>query len=203
MFLGVHVDPRDENAVDALEVIQRLAALRPAPDGVAGDPILPLGKDQRDVQVDAGRCQFFQGRQARLCGRHLDQPVDVPASPMLAQFDVFPDALIKGRGERRIFQQRVQFEADVAVIAMRPFPDRQKHVLGLPDQIIRHFPGDRGIVHAFVDQTSHVLIEAARFQDIRDDDRVGGGAGRAQNPVSLHQLRIDGIQPELGSGGDQ
>ncbi len=39
--------PRDEDAIDALELTQILAPLRAAPHIVARDLVLPLGKDQR------------------------------------------------------------------------------------------------------------------------------------------------------------
>src|SRR5271165_499956 len=41
------------------------------------------------------------------------------------------------------------------------------------------------------------------FDEISDDDRVRGGAGRTPGTILFHRFGVHGIEPELGSRGDQ
>ena len=65
VLLRVHVHARNEDAVNALEAIERLAPLRAAPDGIAGRLVLPHREDQRHVERHAGGAQFFERIRAR------------------------------------------------------------------------------------------------------------------------------------------
>ena len=59
------------------------------------------------------------------------------------------------------------------------------------------------VVLALLDQLFQLPVEAARLQQIGDDDRVRRGARRAEGPVFAHEVRIDRIEPELGAAGDK
>src|ERR671923_93396 len=103
MLLGIYVDARDEDAVDALEAIERLAPLSPAPDGIAGDPVLPLRENERDVERYAGSGQLLQRIETGRRGGHLDHAVLMAARPLFPQADVGRHALGVRRAELRIF----------------------------------------------------------------------------------------------------
>ena len=53
VLLRVHVHARHEDAVDALELVERGPALGAFPDGFPGDEILALGENQGDVEIHA------------------------------------------------------------------------------------------------------------------------------------------------------
>ena len=143
------------------------------------------------------------GLQAGGRGRHLDHAVLMPGRPFLAQFDVAAHALGVRRPGLRIFQQRIQLEADVAVVAGGRLPDGQEDLLGLVDQFVGHLPGDRGVVRLRRASTVELGVEAAGLDQVGQDDRIGGGPGGPPGPVADHQVRIDRIEPELGSASDQ
>ena len=54
--------------------------------------------------------------------------------------------LVSGRAQFGVFEQRIEFEADIAVVAAGALPYWPKHVLSLADQLIRHSPGDCFVV---------------------------------------------------------
>ena len=125
------------------------------------------------------------------------------SAPLLAQLDVLPRTLGDGQITVRIFKQRIQFEADIAVIATRLLPNGQKNFLGLAHEHIGKAPGDILIAEPFAHQAVEVLVEATAFDEIGDDDRVGGGAGGAQGAVAFDEVGIDRIEPQLGARGDE
>ena len=127
----------------------------------------------------------------------------LPVRPGLAQLDVAGHALGVRRTELGIFQQRIELEAHVAVVAVRLFPDRTKHGLRLAHQLVGHPPGDLLVGQLLLDQLLHVVVEAAGLDQVGDDDRIRGGAGGPQGPILGDQLGIDRIEPDLGATGNQ
>ncbi len=123
--------------------------------------------------------QFFQGVEPRRRGRHLDHPIAMPGRPFAPQLDVLGDALLVRRSGLRIFQQRIQLEAHVAVVAARFVPRRQENLLGIADQTVGQLPGDLRIVQALLDQLIQPLIEAAGLDEVADDDGIRGRTGGA------------------------
>ncbi len=174
-----------------------------APDVVAGNLVLTLGEDQRDIQRDPCGRQLFQGIQTGRRGGHLDHPILMPLRPLLAQGDIPFDPLGVRDGGMDVFKERVKLEADVAVVALGLLPDGVEHFLGVVDEMVGHLPGDVGVILPFADQLGDVVIEAAGLDQVRDDDRVARRAACAQRPVGLHQLRVDRIEPDLSTGGNQ
>ena len=135
VLLGVHVDARDEDAVDALEPVERLPPLGAAPDRVAGRFVLPHGEDERHVERHARGRQLLQRAEARRRGGDLDHAVVVACGPALAQLDVRAHALGVRQLAVDVFQQRVELEAHVAVVAARLLPRRAKDLLGRPARL--------------------------------------------------------------------
>src|SRR5208337_1110168 len=143
MLLGVYVHPGDEDAVDALKGGERLlASLRTAPDGVPRDTVLPDAEDERHIQRHTCGSERFEGSQTRRRGGHLDHPVAAPLAVLLPKFDVPAHAHVVGRATVGILEQRVQFVADVAVVAVCLLPHRQEYLLRVGDESIGHVPGD-------------------------------------------------------------
>ena len=100
VLFGVDIDPADEDAVDALEGTGAGTGAGAdafcgvgAPDVVAGDVVLSLGKDEGDVEGDAGGGQFLERGQSGGGGGDFDHAVVVAGGPFFAQFDITPGAL--------------------------------------------------------------------------------------------------------------
>jgi hypothetical protein len=204
VFFGVNVDPGDENAVNAFEArCAVFAALRAAPDIVAGDFVLALREDERDVKRDARGGELFEGVQPGGGGGDLYHPIGMASGPFLAELDVTLDALGVSRGIYFVFKKRIELEADVAVIPLGRCPNRREDILGVINELVGHGPGDGGVVLAFVHEFFNKRIKAPCLDEVRDDDRIGGGAGRAHGEVLFNQFGIDGVEPEFGAGSDE
>ncbi len=117
VFFRVLVDAGNEDAVDAFEAGEGGAALGAAPDGVSGGLVLAGGEDEGDVEDDAGGAEIFEGGEAGGGGGDFDHAVFVAGGPLFAEGDVARDAVGKGGAGLGIFEQGIEFEADVAVVA--------------------------------------------------------------------------------------
>ena len=203
MFLRVHVHARDKNTVDALERRERVAALRALPDGLAGDEILAVGEDERNVEVHPGGSQRFERIEAGIGGGDLDQAVLSSQTPLLPKFDVPAGALGGRRGQLAVFQQRIQLEADVTVVALRCRPDGTERCLRVTDQLIRERPSDALIGQTCGGQLPYSGITLAGLDDVGDDDWIRSGSGCPEGVVLLHLGGINRVQPEFCSRGDE
>ena len=180
VLLGVNVDAADEDAVDRFEAVARRAALGPAPDRVAGRLVLPLRENQRDVERDAGGGEVFECRQPSRRRGDLDHAVGVAGRPFLSQLDVLFRLVGDRQRAGRVFEQRIELEADVPVVPFRRLVDRQKDVLRLPHEKIGHLPGGRIVIETARHEIGQLPVEAAGLDQVGDDDRIGRGAGGAE-----------------------
>src|SRR4051812_37006216 len=83
-LLRVHIHARNENAIHALESIERLATLRSAPNRIARRFVLPFGKNERHVKRDTCSAQFFERTNSARSCRHFDHAVLMAGAPTLA-----------------------------------------------------------------------------------------------------------------------
>ena len=104
----------------------------------------------------------------------------------------------------RVFQQRIQLEADVAVVALRLLPHRQERPPGPAGPAGRSWPrrahrpaAPRGGAGTIWFSKRPVSIRS------RDDDRVRGRPGGAEGAVRGDLVRVDRIEPHLGAARDQ
>src|SRR5262249_51797150 len=88
VFLGIHVDSADEDAVDRFEALERSTPHCTAPDGVSRLNILPRRESQCDIEGDACCGKFLEGRAATGCVRNLDHPVAMALTPFQTQLNV-------------------------------------------------------------------------------------------------------------------
>jgi hypothetical protein len=102
-----------------------------------------------------------------------------------------------------VLQQRIEFEADVTIVSAGLLPDGQEDVLSLLDEAIGHGPGDGGVVVTFGSEGGDFTVETAGLEQVGDDDGIAGSAGGSEGAVAGDELRVDGIEPEFGSGGDK
>src|SRR5262249_42722918 len=136
-------------------------------------------------------------------GRHLDHAVVAASAVVLAQFDVAGAPLRHGQLAGGVLQQRVQLEADVAVVAVRLVPGGAEDLLRLGDQVVGDLPGDGLVVEPLPQLFGEEVVEPAGLDQVGDDDGVGRGPGGAPGAVGGDFLRVDGVKPELGATGDQ
>ena len=95
-----------------------------------------------------------------------------------------------------VFQQWIQLEAYVAVVAPGLLPHRKKHLLRLADQLVGRLPGDLLVRESLLQQLFQVAVEAPGLDQARNDDRVRGSTAGAQGEILGNQVRIDGIEPQ-------
>jgi hypothetical protein len=126
--------------IHALELIQRFSALRTSPNSIAGQFILSHGEDQRDVEGDSRRCEFFERIEPRWCSRDLDHSVVMPRCPFFAKFDVSADSFCVRQIGRGILQQWIQFKTDPTRVASTIFPDRMKRGLCIAHKLVGYVP---------------------------------------------------------------
>ena len=203
MLLGVDVDARDEDAVDALEGVESGTSRRAAPDRIAGPLVLRSREDQRHVQRHAGR---YPGARAPGCGRrggHLDHAIAVSGRPAGAERDIAGHPLVVGQATVRILEERIELEAHPAVVASRRLPDLPKHLLRTAHQVVGERPGDRVVVVAGGDALRDPAVEASGLDEVGNDDRVARGPGRARRPRLPDEVGIDRIEPEFRAAGDE
>ena len=104
----------------------------------------------------------------------------------------------------RVFQQRVEFEADVAVVAAGAVPDRLERRLG-PGARASRSVARRSLRRRALRRSGTVRSVSKRPVLIRSEMMIGLDvapvAPRARFAVDL--VGIDGIEPELGAAGDQ
>src|SRR4051812_16025921 len=105
MLFRVHVDARDENAVDALESFERRTTLGSAPHGVAGRFVLTHREDQSHVERYAGSAQLLDGIQTGRRCRYFDHAVVVALGPFLSQLDVRRYPVLMRERVRWVFEQ--------------------------------------------------------------------------------------------------
>jgi len=123
--------------------------------------------------------------------------------PLLAELDIELGAFRLGDIKLRILDQGVQFEADVAIVALGGFPGRKEYVLCPFHQPVGHGPGDVFVLKAVAHESSQIVVEPPGFNQIGNDDRIGSRSGDAPLTVAGDFIRVDGIEPNFGSGGDQ
>jgi hypothetical protein len=112
-------------------------------------------------------------------------------------------ALGHGQITFRVFEERIELEADVAIVAVGLAPDRLEDLLGLAHEHVGQLPGDIAVGEAGTQMLLERLIEAAGLDEVGDDDRIGGRARGAPGAILTHEVRVDRIEPEFGSGRDQ
>ena len=104
-----------------------------------------------------------------------------PVRPLPAQLDVAGHALVVRQRAVRIFQQRIELEAHIAVVALRCFPHRQKHFLRVAHDAVGQLPGRFLVAQPlFAEQRVQLVVEAARLDQVGNDDRVRRRAGGAR-----------------------
>ena len=78
--------------------------------------------------------------------------------PLPPQPHILADPLRMRQVQLRVFQQRIDLEAHVAVVAAGLLPDGQEDLLGVADQRVGHLPGDLAVVEAL----PHKSLDLAR-----------------------------------------
>src|SRR5579872_2712997 len=124
VLLGIDVEAAHEDAIDSLRGVALSSFLDASPAGVAGNLVLALAKDQSDVDGNPRSHELFECREPTLGRGYLDHPVLLSGRPFLAECDVLLRPFGYGHVSGRIFQKRVEFKADVAIVSTRLFPDR-------------------------------------------------------------------------------
>jgi hypothetical protein len=179
VLLGVDVEARDEDAVDALEPVAIRSALRAAPHRFPRDPILPRREDQRDVESDACRREILESVEASGRRGDLDHPVPMSRGPLASQLHVALDALaVRGR-QLRVLEQGIELEAHVPVVAPRSVMNRHEHFLRGSHEPVRELPGDRLVVLALARKLPEASVADPALDDVGDDDGIRRGAGGA------------------------
>ena len=141
MLLRVNIHARNKDAIDALEVLERLALLRTAPNCLPRRLVLPHREDQRYIQRHSRRTQRFKRSQPGRRRRHFDHPIAMTRRPLLAELNVASHFFFVCQLAGGVFEQRIEFEADVPVVAARLLPHRQEHILRRSHHLIRKLPG--------------------------------------------------------------
>jgi hypothetical protein len=173
MLLRVNVHARDEDAVDALEIVKPvLAAPRPTPDRVTGALILSFGEHQGHIDRDTSGGKCFQRVQSGGGSRHFDHAVLVPGRPFLAECEVSAHALRAVQPGGFVLDERVQLKTHVPIVPLCPLPGGQEHLLGRLDQFVIEFPGNLVVSKALLDQFSDSAVEAPSPYDLGDDGRI-------------------------------
>jgi hypothetical protein len=125
------------------------------------------------------------------------------ASRPAAQLHVTLDALGVRGCELGILEQWIDLEAHVPVVTPCGVMDRSEHLLRRSHEPVRELPGDRLVALPLARELSQASVTEPTLDDVRDDDGVRRGTGGAEQSSGLHQLRIDGIEPQLGPAADQ
>jgi hypothetical protein len=73
----------------------------------------------------------------------------------------------------------------------------------LADELIGQLPGDVLVFQPLAHERRKLLVEAAGFDQIGDDDWIRSGAGGAESAIAGHQFGINRVEPDLGAGGDE
>ena len=120
---------------------------------------------------------------------------------MPAKLDVMRRPLFVRKIRFRVFQKRVQLKTYVAVVAAGLLPNGQEQPLRAADEQIGQVPGNVVVRGAVLDFGFDFAVQQAGLDQVGNDDRVRGGAGDAERPVALHEFRVDGVEPDLGTGG--
>ena len=148
---SVLIDSRNKNAVHAFECIQRFAALSTSPNGIAGQIILTHRKNQGDVESHACCGQFLERIETCWRGRHFDHSIIVSSCPFFAEGDIVSHAFGMRHVYGRVFQKRIEFEADPTRVPFGPNPNGVEFSLCVNDQIIGHTPADGRVILPAID----------------------------------------------------
>ena len=159
--------------------------------------VLAHRKDQCHVDGHAGGDEFFQGVEPGGRGRRFDHPILMPRRPLAPQPHVLGDPLRVRQVQLRVFQQRIDLEADVAVVAAGRLPHGQEDLLGVAHQQVGHLPGDFVVVEPLPGQPIDVRVEPSGGHQIGHDDRVRRCAGGAGGSIRADQIGVDRVEPEF------
>ena len=92
--------------------------------------------------------------------------------PLLTELSVALRLISDAQLARRIFQQRVELETDVAVVAECVAVHGGEDTLGVAHELVRHGPRDGLVVEALFEEFLQIIVEAAGLDQVGDDDRV-------------------------------
>jgi hypothetical protein len=92
--------------------------------------------------------------------------------PLLAQGNVSFDALGVRDVGLRIFQQWVEFEADVAIVPLGFLPDAAEYRLRFLDEFVGQRPGEVVILETLIDELFNIGIESPGLDQVGDDHGV-------------------------------
>ena len=202
VLLGVHVQPADEDAVDGLHVrpCRRAAGCPRQQASRAAMYCRSLKISVTLTRTPAATSSSSAAEPARR-GRHLDHPVLVPGRPLLAELDVLRRPLGRGHVAGRVFEQRVELEADPAVVAAwsRPRPARTRPARPAPAcrSWPRRWPRRRGpaSTNALMSASNRPVLSRSEMMIGLDVAPVAPSARLRGDLVG-----VDGVEPELGAG---
>src|SRR5690242_19972914 len=95
--------------------------------------------------------------------------------PFLAEVNIRPHLLNVRHLVFQILKEGIELKADIAVVALRPFPDRKKDFLGALYQQIGEEPRDLLIAFARTRELCKLAVKAAGLDEIRQDDGIARG----------------------------
>ena len=101
-----------------------------------------------------------------------------------------------------IFEQRIELEAHVPVVALGLFPHREKNLLGRLHQVVIQPPGNGLVVQALLGQLGDVIVKRPGFDDLGDNDRIGRRAAGTHGTVFLYVVGLNAIYPDFRSRRD-
>ncbi len=206
-LVGLGVDPRDEEAGDRRDLVDRQPGVDPPLEGLdvgVGDGGVGLDAEQEgDVDVHPGEQQFLDRRQP--FGRPGDLDHRVRAAEQAPELLAF--------GERPlgvVGQVGGDFEADVAVVAVGLVVDRLEGVergldVGDGERLV-----DRVDPVPFADHHLDVVVVFLALADrLLEDARVGGHPAeavlldQAGQLAGVEHLAADVVEPDAGPAGLQ
>ncbi len=212
MLLSVNVDAGDKDTINAFETVGAGQTLCAAPDGIASAAVLIRGEDQRDIQSDSRGGQFFQRPDARFGRGDFDHAIGVASGPAFPQFDVRGRSIdITHRGAIArlsfgIFQQRFEFKADPARVAAGRLVDGLEFFLGIANQPVGQFPGDRFIIVRIVqviEQRFDYVIHPTLIDDCRNNRRIAGCPDSPPGEIFADFIGMDRIEIKFGATLDE